>query len=139
MIKVRQSTFETNSSSTHTITIVTKEEYDGWEKGEYLLDNWVDELVPARLLTESEKQEARDNYEATRKGWHCSWEELSEYERNQAYAAYSAKLMGKQGQYLTMKQWDEKCGDNGYDTSVVNHTTKSGDEIVVFGYGGYNG
>lgn len=139
MIKVRQSTFETNSSSTHTITIVTEEEYNGWEEGRYLLEYWSDKLVPARQLTEQEKDAAREEYEATRKSYYRSWDELDEYGKNQVYGEYSAKLMGNNKNLLTLKQWEERCADRGMDTSVVSHTTKSGDRIVVFGYGGYDG
>jgi hypothetical protein len=32
MRQIRQSVFETNSSSTHSITIVSKEDYENWEK-----------------------------------------------------------------------------------------------------------
>lgn len=37
---IRFGTFETNSSSTHTLVVCTKEEYDAWRKGETLLDRW---------------------------------------------------------------------------------------------------
>ena len=40
---------------------------------------------------------------------------------------------------MTLKDWDERCNENGYDTTVARYTTKSGDQIVAFGYGGYNG
>lgn len=40
MIQIRKNVFETNSSSTHSITLVKKEEYDKWVKGEYYI--WVD-------------------------------------------------------------------------------------------------
>ena len=60
MIKVRRDTFETNSSSTHTITIVSKEEYEGWGEGRYLYERWSDKLVPARQLSETEKMIAQN-------------------------------------------------------------------------------
>lgn len=34
MRQVRRMTFETNSSSTHSLTMCTKEEYDNWKKWE---------------------------------------------------------------------------------------------------------
>ena len=37
---IRFGTFETNSSSTHSLCICTKEEYDAWENGETLIDRW---------------------------------------------------------------------------------------------------
>ena len=43
MIQIRKNVFETNSSSTHSMTLVKKEEYDKWVKGEYYfwIDSWV--------------------------------------------------------------------------------------------------
>ena len=38
MIQVRYGMFETNSSSTHSIFIVTEEEYENLEKGELLIN-----------------------------------------------------------------------------------------------------
>jgi len=37
---IRRKVFETNSSSTHSITICTKEEYDKWIEGILVLDTW---------------------------------------------------------------------------------------------------
>ena len=34
MFKIRKGLFETNSSSTHSLTMCTKEDYGKWEKGE---------------------------------------------------------------------------------------------------------
>lgn len=42
---IRRGVFETNSSSTHSLTMVSKEDYDAWERGEMLLDRWSDKLV----------------------------------------------------------------------------------------------
>ena len=50
MIKVRKNVFETNSSSTHSITMCTSDEYDGWLKGEYYLDRYNEVLVPKEQL-----------------------------------------------------------------------------------------
>lgn len=136
MIKIRQSTFETNSSSTHTITIVSREEYKGWQAGEYLYDTWVDELIPARKLTEDEKQAAVSHYEENHTVWEKPFAELDEYGKAQVYGRWSAKLMDGVRHLLTEKQYDEWCADRGFETSFVNYTTKGGEEIVAFGYGG---
>jgi len=139
MIKVRRSTFETNSSSTHTITIVSREEYDGWRKGKYLYDRWSQKLVPARQLTEYEKRDAKEQYEINRKSYWKTWDEMDEYDRDQVYGEYTAKLMEGTYNLMTEKQYDEWCGERGMETSCVSYTTASGDGIVAFGYGGYDG
>lgn len=46
MIQVRRGVFETNSSSTHSITICTKEDFERFQRGELMYDSYGDELVP---------------------------------------------------------------------------------------------
>lgn len=43
--QIRCGVFETNSSSTHSICICTKEDYDKWKNGEMLYDCYAEELV----------------------------------------------------------------------------------------------
>lgn len=46
MKTIRIGVFETNSSSTHSMTIVTKDDYEEWTQGrKFLYDSWEDELV----------------------------------------------------------------------------------------------
>lgn len=42
---IRRNVFETNSSSTHSISIVSKEDFEKWKNGELLYNNWGDNLV----------------------------------------------------------------------------------------------
>jgi hypothetical protein len=46
MKQIRVGVFETNSSSTHSLTIVSEEDYEKWKLGEFLLDTYKDVLVP---------------------------------------------------------------------------------------------
>lgn len=60
---IRRGVFETNSSSTHSITMVSKEEYDKWKNGELLYDNWHDKLVEkTEENCEDEDFKAYDEY-----------------------------------------------------------------------------
>lgn len=43
---IRMGVFETNSSSTHSITMCSKEDYNKWEKGELLFDMCKEKFVP---------------------------------------------------------------------------------------------
>lgn len=45
MKQVRRGVFETNSSSTHSITICTEDEYEKFKRGELMYDRWNEELV----------------------------------------------------------------------------------------------
>ena len=38
MINIRHGLFETNSSSVHSMTLLTQDEYKKWESGDYYLD-----------------------------------------------------------------------------------------------------
>lgn len=42
---IRRETFETNSSSTHSLTICSKEEFEKWKTGELYYDEWNEVLV----------------------------------------------------------------------------------------------
>lgn len=45
MKQIRKNVFETNSSSTHSITMCMKSDYDKWVSGGLAWDRWNDELV----------------------------------------------------------------------------------------------
>ena len=45
MISIRESTFETNSSSTHSLTICSSDEYKAWEKGETIFSEGSEKFV----------------------------------------------------------------------------------------------
>lgn len=49
---IRRGVFETNSSSTHSISIVAQEDYDKWENGEVLFDEDNNEFVPLDKVDE---------------------------------------------------------------------------------------
>lgn len=54
MISIRRNVFETNSSSTHSMTICTKNEYEQWKNGELLFDRYRDELVKPEDIKEKD-------------------------------------------------------------------------------------
>ena len=104
MIKIRYGVYETNSSSTHSITIATKDEFQRFEDGELILCNHNHKLVEKKKV--------------------CKCPEQNEYECEclENYSTYS-----------------QFCNHEHLETFEESHTTKSGDEIVVFGKYGYDG
>lgn len=56
---IRRGVFETNSSSTHSISIVAKEDYDRWENKEVLFDE--EEHIFIELV-DKEKYESENKY-----------------------------------------------------------------------------
>jgi len=57
-IQIRRGVFETNSSSVHSLTICSKEDYEKWESGELLYSRWNDCFVEAT----EENKEDKENY-----------------------------------------------------------------------------
>ena len=98
MKTVRKNVFETNSSSTHSVTIMSLEDYKRWENENlyYDFNNEVfvthDEMIEKYLVEN----------------------DLTEMD-------------------------DEDSLDDFLEVDTTNHTTKSGDEIVIICKYGYNG
>ena len=60
--QIRRNVFETNSSSTHSITMCSRAEYERWKSGELLL-SWGDTFVKASEENkEDEDNETYDEY-----------------------------------------------------------------------------
>ena len=52
---MRRGVFETNSSSTHSLTICTEEEFEKWQNGELLFDRWNDCFIEERPLSDQKR------------------------------------------------------------------------------------
>lgn len=57
--QIRRGVFETNSSSTHSITMCTSSDYNKWENGELVWDRWDCKLLP---ITDEIKEDMQDKY-----------------------------------------------------------------------------
>jgi hypothetical protein len=53
MKQIRYGVFETNSSSTHSLTICSDEEYKKFESGELVISRWDDSLLPPGTFEDS--------------------------------------------------------------------------------------
>ena len=60
MIQIRRNLFETNSSSTHSLTMCTKSDYEKWGKGELVYDMDKKKFIPVSEVKEIENGEDRD-------------------------------------------------------------------------------
>lgn len=101
MKSVRSGVFETNSSSTHSLTICTGDDFKKWEAGELLYNTYTEKfLMPSELI------EAGGRF----------------FDKNdEEYVNYSDWLDGIE-----------------YETYKQAYTTKSGDNIIAFGYYGHD-
>lgn len=155
MKTIRNNVFETNSSSTHSLTIVPEEEFEKFKNCDLLLDYCAfvsaeDEYKNVMENLESCENNMSDDYRATYKTEltfekfkevlsKLCYSDLSYYHREGArediqthYDAVKAALGEDIVTYRTM-------GGEEYETFERHYTTKSGDKIVAFGYYGYAG
>lgn len=133
-IQIRQGVFETNSSSTHSITMCESSSFKKWKDGElYInLDKEGDEQF---LLTDVAKKWNKDfilnNHDKIT--WFTK-ENYEDYETDELgyvidyeYARYC---------YISYDQWCNMF--NCYDIYSNDYETKSGDKITAFGYYGHD-
>lgn len=80
-VKIRRNVFETNSSSTHSLTIVTSEDYKDWQDGKCLYNRWDGEI---KTLEEVEKiKETQDHF------YEDEWQTYEQYEDDWSLEQYS--------------------------------------------------
>ena len=157
MKTIRYNVFETNSSSTHSFTIVDEDEFEKFKNCDLLLDSDYHTFVSAEdeyknVMDNLERYEDNmsDEYRETYKTEltfekfkevlsKLSDNDLSYYHRKDArkdtqthYDAVKAALGEEIETYDTI-------GGEEYETFERHYTTKSGDKIVAFGYYGYGG
>jgi len=118
--QVRYGVFETNSSSTHSLTICSGEQYDKWQKGEVLfnVDSYFNKLeqFPTKkevinyLKSQGELNDENDELE------------LDDALRN-------AELYTE----------DIYFNDEYLEGFAEEHTTENGDKVVAFGKYGMDG
>ena len=136
--QIRRGVFETNSSSTHSLTMCSKEDYDKWVNGEFMFDTYKDELVEMDItITDSDKAEARNLYDRKKDRYWKEWSQLSEEEVNEWYDKYMYE--NKKIDTYRYKTYDDFFEDEYLETYEERYTTKSGEEIVAFGHYGYDG
>lgn len=114
-ILIRRGVFETNSSSVHSITICSKDDYSEWENGNLVYDRYNECLVPILELTAEQRSKIYNS--------HYDPENPIGEENN-----YDADYFYKEDY--------EDYFDN-YDLYEVKDVV-DGKEVIAFGYYGYN-
>ena len=128
MLQIRHGVFETNSSSTHSITIVPKDEFEKWVDGEvYFNDNSWEVKNTNRWLT---KEEAIVGVLG------CDYPPTNDDDRDYTYKELDemnnddlSEILSNYSIY-SFNEYSENYGLEYYD---VKHITEHGDEIVAFG------
>lgn len=123
--QVRRGVFETNSSSTHSLTMCSKSEYDEFEKGNMYIEKWGSKLYTKEEIIEKFKQ-MTDWRTKELKYRGVDWNNDEEFNRVLA-----------ETDYVTYdKYWDTVSEE--YETFEDSYTGKDGDTVIAFGYYGYN-
>lgn len=126
MIQVRNGVFETNSSSTHSIAICPSSEFDKWKSGELWLDTgWYESNVDSQFLTKEQAIRLAENSDFPPE---VNLREVS----NDDLDWHLAKDYGV---YSYEKYFDANDSLEYYEES---YTTQHGDDIMVFGFYGYD-
>lgn len=149
IFQVRQGVFETNSSSTHTLTICSKDDYDKWKHGEvFWLDNdWHKLDTNKNFVTPEELEELAEKYNEEQ-------QELINAGDKFAKVLDIDKVLNERPDYDSWRDgyWDTErssleaytkddwyARNGGLETYSRSFTSPSGDEMVAFGAFGYDG
>ena len=122
MLQIRRSVFETNSSSVHSMTMCSQDEYDKWKDGDlyynYDLYDCDDKFVTF--------EQAKKVIEEKREKWYTS--KIGE--------PIDDALLQEYGVYSHDAFWDKF--DDWYETFFDEYTTESGETVIAFGYFGHD-
>ena len=121
MKTIRKNTFETNSSSTHSITMCMESDYEKWKNGEMYWHRWNDELVS--------KEEVEEEFLKENTG--VSKEDPDFKDKLEEYLNDDDKT------YYTYEEFNDYDYIE-YETYVDKYNTPNGDTVVAFGYYGEN-
>ena len=127
MKTVRLGTFETNSSSTHSITMCMESDYEKWKNGEMYWHRWNDELV-SKEEVEEEMAKLRDEFIADNPDFD---------ENNEEWKEKLEQYINEDKTYYTYEEFNDYDYIE-YETYVDKYNTPNGDTVVAFGYYGAN-
>lgn len=130
MKQIRQSVFETNSSSVHSLTMCMKADWDRWMNGEVLMKE-------GKFL---EKEAAlKENAEDLRKYYDCSEESIQDYLNGKTTLKdLGLSSWGIVDYWHTSDEDSDFLEGSYYEDFYDVFKTPSGEEVVSFGYFGEN-
>ena len=117
---IRRGTFETNSSSTHSITMCKESDFDKWKNGEMYWDRWNESLVSKE---EVEKEMAKLKKEFISEHPDYDKDDIDWEEQLEDY-------LNSDKEYYTYEEF------NNYDYIEYETFEDSYDGVVAFGYYG---
>ena len=131
--QIRRNVFETNSSSTHSLTMCLQSDYDRWTCGEVLLFRGSDWCYPKD--NKPQRNEFYTKEEA------IAFEKVSKYPPSEDFdwndEDVVMKMLHDNDWFDSEYYWEDYCSE--YETFENNLTTPSGEKVIVFGHYGYDG
>lgn len=116
-VQIRQGVFETNSSSTHAVSVCTKQQWEDYKAGKIWLNSYLN-FLPADAAEEYNNDVlAKEKERCERGGWNFNRED---YESD-LYHSYN-----------------DDYEDYTYEWFNNHFTLDNGCEVVAFGYYGYD-
>ena len=137
MLQIRKNVFETNSSSTHSITMCSRDEYDTWMKGDLLLnDGWwgkdnTSEFKNKKFVTRAEAEDIirKDPFYNEEKDG-----DLSKVPDNElSHEHYDYETESYVGFDYGFYTFDNYMENEYLEWFEEEYTTPSGDTVVAFG------
>lgn len=134
--QIRMGMFESNSSSTHTLYICSKDDFERWEKGEVVF-NERNEVFATISNIKVKKEDLKKFYSYRYAGnpFMKQFSELDEKALDQLKTDYII-CTDLQPDGKTYNEWNT---DYNLETYIKSYTSEHGDEIVIFGKYGYDG
>jgi len=122
---IRNSVFETNSSSTHSLTMCMEEQWITFKKGETMLQN--EGTGRARFITIEQAME------------YIAEKEMMSVEAIRDIAETDSERYGEMlynHNLCTYETWGYDSSGESYETFHDTFTTPNGDKVIAFGYYG---
>ena len=137
--QIRRGAFETNSSSTHTITICTEEEFNKWKRGDLLFNRYDHIFTENKEVPEEEMQELmQDYYDSIKNDYYKDYKDLSSEELEKIRSKVLSEYVNEDDDD-TFETYDQWYNDDYLEVYEKEYTSPSGDKIVCFGKYGYDG
>lgn len=114
MKSTRRGVFETNSSSTHSLTMCSKEDFESWKKGLVMFNEYDSKFIP----TEEASKKIKEKYP-----------ELESEDEDEVAEAMA------DCEYKTYKQYFD---ESELECFTDKFKTKSNEEVIAFGKFGSN-
>lgn len=129
MLQIRTGVFETNSSSTHSLTICEANDFEKFKSGEMI-------MVSGKIMSFKEAIIA-----GLENRWISDEDKVKLNKLLEDSEADKEQVLGVLSEILDVcKNYsDYEANHSDLEQFERSHTTESGDKIVAFGYYGYDG